>query len=303
MSTQGSIGALRDTVARAGRMVVAFSGGVDSALLAWVARDVLGPDASLAVTAVSPSLAPSELSDCRRFAEQWDLRWREVQTDEGSRPGYEANGTDRCYHCKSELMDHLAPLAQAEGAVVALGVNLDDLSDHRPGQRAATERGAVFPLVDAGFTKVAVRAVARDLGLEAWDKPSGACLASRVPYGTPVTLSTLNRVATRRGGAPGPRVQGAPGASLRRGGSPRVRRSRPWKSVRRAGRGRRSRQGGRLPVRHARSRRLPLRKSQRGGRELTGRRGQAHVPPRPDPRARYRGTGSSLRRDGQHPQG
>jgi uncharacterized protein len=176
-------------------MVVAFSGGVDSALLAWVARDVLGRGNTLAVTAVSPSLAPSELEDCRRFAAAWDLRWIEIETDEGSRPGYTANGPDRCYHCKSELMERIVPLAAAEDAVVALGVNLDDLSDHRPGQRAATERGAVFPLVVAGFSKAAVRAAAKQLGLSAWDKPSGACLASRVPYGTPVTISTLSRVA------------------------------------------------------------------------------------------------------------
>jgi uncharacterized protein len=186
---------LRQSVATAGRMLVAFSGGVDSALLAWVAHDVLGPERALAVTAVSPSLAPSERDDCGRLARQWGLRWMEVVTDEGARPEYVANGPDRCYHCKSELMDKLAPVAAAEGAVVALGVNLDDLTDHRPGQRAAKERGAVFPLVEAGFTKAAVRASARQLGLEAWDKPAAACLASRVPYGTEVTLGTLTRVA------------------------------------------------------------------------------------------------------------
>ena len=106
-----------------------------------------------------------------------------------------ANGPDRCYHCKSELMDRLAPIAAAEQAVVALGVNVDDLGDHRPGQRAARERGAVFPLVEAGFTKAEVREAARELGLAVWDKPAAACLASRVPYGTPVTLGTLGKVA------------------------------------------------------------------------------------------------------------
>jgi len=195
MSARGSIDALRETVGSAERMVVALSGGVDSTLLARVARDVLGRENSLAVTAVSPSLAPSELSGCRQFAQACDLRWIGVDTDEGSREAYVANGPDRCYHCKSELMDHLLPLAEAEAAVVALGVNLDDLSDHRPGQRAATERGAVFPLVEAGFSKAAVRQAARELGLPTWDKPAGACLASRVPYGTPVTFATLSRVA------------------------------------------------------------------------------------------------------------
>jgi pyridinium-3,5-biscarboxylic acid mononucleotide sulfurtransferase len=200
ISPPGSIGALREVIREARRMVVAFSGGVDSALVAWVARDVLGREASLAVTAVSPSLAPSELLDCRSMAEEWDLRWVEVTTDEGSRPDYIANGTDRCYHCKSELMDQVTPIASAAQAVVALGVNLDDLSDHRPGQRAAAEAGAVFPLVEAGFSKAAVRIAARELGLRIWDKPAGACLASRVPYGTPVTLSTLSRVATAEEG-------------------------------------------------------------------------------------------------------
>jgi pyridinium-3,5-biscarboxylic acid mononucleotide sulfurtransferase len=186
---------LRDAIAATGPMVVAFSGGVDSGLLAWVAHQVLGAEGSLAVTAVSPSLAPSERDDCRRLAESWGLRWREVRSDEGARPEYVANGTDRCYHCKSELMERLLPLAAAEEAVVALGVNLDDLSDHRPGQRAAKERGAVFPLVEAALTKADVRSAARELGLEVWDKPAAACLASRVPYGTAVTIGTLDRVS------------------------------------------------------------------------------------------------------------
>jgi pyridinium-3,5-biscarboxylic acid mononucleotide sulfurtransferase len=190
------LAALREALAGMERVVVAFSGGVDSSLLAWTAHDVLGPDRSLAVTAVSPSLAPSERTGCQRLAASWGLRWIEVASDEGARPGYVANGPDRCYHCKSELMDRLAPVAVAERAVIALGVNVDDLSDHRPGQRAALERGAVFPLVDAGFTKELVRRTARALGLEVWDKPAAACLASRVPYGTPVTLSTLTQVSS-----------------------------------------------------------------------------------------------------------
>ena len=117
-----------------------------------------------------------------------------VATDELARPAYVANDTDRCAHCKSELMDALAPLAAAEAATIVLGTNLDDLHDHRPGQAAAAERGAAFPLVDAGFTKAAVREASRRLGLRTWDKPAAACLASRVPYGTPVTLGTLDRV-------------------------------------------------------------------------------------------------------------
>jgi pyridinium-3,5-biscarboxylic acid mononucleotide sulfurtransferase len=187
---------LREQLLAYDRLVVAFSGGVDSALLATVAHDVLGPDRAVAVTAVSQSLAPSERTGCRTYAESWGLRWLEVQTDELARPSYVANGTDRCYHCKSELMDHLLPIAEAEGgAAIALAVNVDDLHDHRPGQSAARERGAVFPLVDAGFTKADVRSSAKTMGLEVWDKPAAPCLASRIPYGTPVTMGTLGRVA------------------------------------------------------------------------------------------------------------
>jgi uncharacterized protein len=195
MGAAGGLAALRESLIRLDRVVVAFSGGVDSGLLAWTAHEVLGPDRVLAVTAVSASLAPSERAECQALASSWGLRWLEVHTDEISRPDYVANGSDRCYHCKSELMDRLVPIAKAEGAVVALGVNVDDLSDHRPGQRAARERGAVFPLVEAGLTKELVRGAARQLGLAVWDKPAAACLASRVPYGTPVTLGTLSQVA------------------------------------------------------------------------------------------------------------
>ena len=183
--------ALRARLRALDRVAVAFSGGADSALLAWVANDTLGPDRALAVTAVSPSLAADEAADCAALAEEWGLRWLAVPTAELDRPQYAANGTDRCYHCKTELMDALGPLAAAERATVALGVNVDDLGDHRPGQQAAGERGAVFPLVDAGFTKAAVRRASRQLGLRTWDKPAAACLASRIPYGTPVSLSLL----------------------------------------------------------------------------------------------------------------
>jgi uncharacterized protein len=144
---------------------------------------------------VSPSLAPSELADCQQLAAEWGMRWLPVETRELDRPEYVANGGDRCYHCKAELLDTLGPLAADLGATVVLGVNLDDLGDHRPGQAAAAERGARFPLVESGFTKADVREASRQLGLRTWDKPAGACLASRLPYGTPVTVGRLDAVA------------------------------------------------------------------------------------------------------------
>jgi uncharacterized protein len=186
----GDMAALRDGLQAQGEVVVAFSGGADSAFLAWVAHDVLGP-AARAVTAVSPSLAPEERADCESLAREWGLRWDAVETDELAAPAYSANDGLRCFHCKSALMDALAPF----GGTVVLGVNVDDLGDHRPGQQAAAERGARFPLVDAGFSKADVRAASRQLGLRTWDKPAAACLASRVPYGTPVTLGVLSSVA------------------------------------------------------------------------------------------------------------
>jgi pyridinium-3,5-biscarboxylic acid mononucleotide sulfurtransferase len=185
--------ALRARLSELKAVTVAFSGGADSAFLAYVAHDVLG-DKAHAVTAVSPSLAPEERADCEALAEEWGLNWTAVETDELADPAYSANDGERCYHCKTSLMDALACLPGLSGAI-ALGVNLDDLGDHRPGQRAAAERGAVFPLVDAGFTKADVRAASKALGLRTWDKPAAACLASRVPYGTEVTLGVLTSVA------------------------------------------------------------------------------------------------------------
>ncbi len=190
----GDLDLLRAWLRERAPVVVAFSGGADSAFLAWVAQDTLGP-AAQAVTAVSPSLAPEEHDDCRLLAAEWGLRWSAVVTDELANPAYSANDGQRCYWCKAELMDALAPLARMEGATVVLGVNIDDLADHRPGQVAAAERGAAFPLVEAGFTKADVREASAALGLRTWDKPAAACLASRLPYGTPVTLGVLDSVA------------------------------------------------------------------------------------------------------------
>lgn len=208
-----SLDRLRERLRELDRVVVAFSGGADSAFLAWMANDTLGPDRSLAVTAVSPSLPGSERLDCAELAAEWGLRWREVETDEMVEAAYARNDADRCYWCKDALLRAVGPILDSldaagpgdgggggGGATVVLGVNLDDLGDHRPGQRAATERGAAFPLVDAGFTKADVRAWSQRLGLRTWDKPAAACLASRLPYGTPVTLGRLAGVERAEAG-------------------------------------------------------------------------------------------------------
>jgi len=204
LAVMSDLDALHGELRRIGPLVVAFSGGADSAFVARVATDLLGADRVLCVTAISPSLAPEELDDCRALAVEWGLRYTEVATDELADPAYSANDGSRCYHCKTSLLEALRPIAEHEngglGATVVLGVNLDDLGDHRPGQRAAAERGARFPLVEAGFTKADVRAWSKELGLRTWDKPAAACLSSRVPYGTPVTLVTLRSVTEAESG-------------------------------------------------------------------------------------------------------
>ncbi len=174
--------------------LIAYSGGVDSTLVAKIACDVLG-DRALAVTAVSPSLLPEELEDAKIQAATIGIRHQIVQTHEMENPNYTSNPVNRCYFCKSELHDTLKPLALELGyPYVVDGVNADDLHDYRPGIQAAKERGARSPLAEVGVTKVEVRQLSQQLGLPWWDKPAQPCLSSRFPYGEEITVVKLQRV-------------------------------------------------------------------------------------------------------------
>lgn len=179
-----------------GSVLVAFSGGADSAFLLAAAVRALGAERVIAGTAVSPSLPEVELADAHRFTTELGVRHLTPPTDEMARPGYRANAGDRCYFCKAELLDVLRPLATRHSlAHVATGTNADDaLSKFRPGMRAAAERGAVTPLLDAGLTKAQVRAASRAWHLQTWDKPAAACLSSRVAYGVEISPARLARV-------------------------------------------------------------------------------------------------------------
>jgi uncharacterized protein len=175
-------------------VIVAFSGGVDSTFVAAVARDVLGENA-LAITGVSPSVPLSEVEEAKALAAQIGIRHELIETHEMDDPDYVRNAPDRCFHCKDELYSRLGVIAAQRGiAAVIDGCNLDDTGDYRPGRRAATEHGVRSPLVEAGLTKADIRELSRQRGLPTWDKPAMACLSSRIPYGTPVTLENLSRV-------------------------------------------------------------------------------------------------------------
>lgn len=177
-----------------GRVLVAYSGGTDSAYLAWAAREVLG-DNAIAVTADSPSIPESHKRDAIEFARRFGIRHELIPSREFDNPDYVANNPDRCYHCKDELfrrMEQIAP--RYGGAVIVYGVNTDDLGDYRPGQNAAALHGVKAPLVEAGLSKAEIRELSRMAGLPTWDRPAAACLSSRVPYGTPVTPEVLKRI-------------------------------------------------------------------------------------------------------------
>jgi uncharacterized protein len=194
------------------RALIAYSGGVDSTLVAKVACDVLG-DRAVAITAVSPSLLPEELEDAQAQAQWIGIGHELVQTHEMDNPNYTANPENRCYFCKSELHDTLKPLALERGySYVIDGVNGDDLRDYRPGIQAAKERGGRSPLAELGITKLEVRQLSKLLGMPWWDKPAQPCLSSRFPYGEMITVEKLQRVGRaeiylRRLGYPQVRVR------------------------------------------------------------------------------------------------
>ncbi|OLT58954.1 ATP-dependent sacrificial sulfur transferase LarE [Moorena bouillonii] len=185
---------LKTIFAEMERALIAYSGGVDSTLVAKIAYDVLS-DRALAVTAESPSLLPEELEDARIQAATIGITHEVVQTHEMDNPNYTSNPVNRCYFCKSELHDTLKPLALERGyPYVVDGVNGDDLRDYRPGIQAAKERGARSPLAEVGVTKAEVRQLSKQLGLPWWDKPAQPCLSSRFPYGEMITVAKLQRV-------------------------------------------------------------------------------------------------------------
>jgi uncharacterized protein len=176
-------------------VLVAYSGGVDSTFLAVTAHEVLGKN-SLAVFAASPVAPPLEKEEAETLARNIGLRFKVIESNEMSNPDFVANPPERCYYCKRELFSELKPIALAEGLKwIADGTNADDLHDFRPGRKASAEAGIRSPLLEAGLTKAEIRRLSRAKNLPTWDRPASPCLASRIPYGTPVTAETLNKIA------------------------------------------------------------------------------------------------------------
>jgi uncharacterized protein len=185
---------LESALRELGRTLVAYSGGVDSAYLAWVAHQTLGQD-MLAVIADSPSLARTQLRDALAFAREHGIAVEVIQTSEMDRPEYVRNDRQRCFHCKDELFQVMEQFAGKRGfRSIAYGINVDDQSDFRPGQAAARQHHVAAPLLQAGLTKADIRELARNAGLRVWEKPASACLSSRIEYGRPVTLEALSAI-------------------------------------------------------------------------------------------------------------
>jgi uncharacterized protein len=185
---------LEEELRALGRTLVAYSGGVDSAYLAWAAYQISGQD-MLAVIADSPSLARTQLQDALAFAQEHNIPIEVIQTAEMERPEYVRNDRQRCFHCKDELFQIMQQFAEKRGfQSIAYGVNVDDQSDFRPGQAAARQHHVAAPLLQAGLSKVDIRELAKNAGLRVWEKPASACLSSRIEYGRPVTLEALSAV-------------------------------------------------------------------------------------------------------------